>query len=158
MYVKKLVHHPEIIGLMTTILMVFIMSNYNLVWRYGFGNHHLKHEMVIYPISLVLVFLVKTYISLPLVKYLHKQVNWLKNRPRHISMPFLVISSNTLIVIAVMTFLFKNYLPSHYFADYLRNWMRSFIVAIPVFFFVVRPIVTKIIGWLRTKITAPNIL
>lgn len=144
--IKKLVHHPETVGLMTMAIMVFLMSNYNLVWRYGFGNHHLQHEMVIYPIALTLVFLVKTYISVPLVKHLHKRIEWLEKRPRHISMPFLVITSNTLIVIAVMTFVFKNYLPSHYFEDYLLNWIRSFIVAVPVFFFIVRPTVTKIIS------------
>lgn len=155
---RKIVHHPETTGLVTMATMVFLMSNYNLVWRFGFGNHHFRHELFVYPIALTLVFMVKKFISAPLVTKLHQHLGWLQSRPRHISFPFLVITINTLIVIAVTTFLFKNYMPSRYILDYLRNWIRAFVAAIPVFFFIVRPLVTKFVGWIRTKVPNPNII
>lgn len=154
---RKIIHHPEASGLAVMATMVFCMSNYNLVWRYGFGNHHFQHEAVIYPIALTLVFLTKKFISAPIVGHLHKRSQWLSQRPRHISFPFLIISCNTLIVIAVTTLVFKNYMPSHYLFDYLRNWIRAFVVAIPVFFFIVRPLVTRFVMWLQTKVAAPMI-
>lgn len=154
--IRKIIHHPETMGLATMALMVFFMSNYNLVWRYGFGNHHFRREMIAYPVALIIVFFVKTYISAPLAGLLHNRFGWLQSRPRHISFPFLIIVFNTLIVIAVTTLLFKNYMPSHYFVDYLINWIRAFIAAIPIFFFIARPIATRFVKWLQSRVAPPT--
>lgn len=155
--IGKLVHHSETIRLLTMGTMVFFMSNYNLFWQSGFSSDHFRKELFVYPFSLVLVFCVRTFISIPVVKFLHKKIQWLENKPRHISFPFLVITCNTAVVIAVTTLLFKNYLPTRYFQDYLHNWILAFLAAIPLFFFVVRPTVTLFVNWLRTKVKAPTI-
>lgn len=147
--IRKIIHHPEAIGIATMATMVFLMSNYNMLWRFGFAHYTFKREMVIYPIVFCVVFIVKNMISAPIVAKIHQHSVWLQQRPRHISFPILVITVNITIVMAIMTYFTRNYIPNHYFTSYVMNWLHTVIVAIPLFFFVVRPIIKKVIVWLR---------
>ncbi|KRM92667.1 hypothetical protein FC80_GL001605 [Liquorilactobacillus cacaonum DSM 21116] len=135
--------------------MVFLMSNYNMLWRFGFAKYTFKKEIMIYPLAFCIVYLVKRFISGPVVAHLHSKSLWLGAQKKSISFPMLTILCNVTIVIAIMTLLTKNYLPHHIVRSYFFNWLHTIIVAIPVFFFIVRPLVIKVIKWLRDRYVAP---
>lgn len=148
---KKVIHHPETIGLVIMATMVFFMSNYNMLWRFGIHNYSIKKEIMLYPIIFISVFIVKKIISVPIVKMIHNNFQWTVWISKEISFPFLVIVFNSTIIMAVTTYLTHNYIEGHFFTNYIVNWFRSAIVAIPLFFFVVRPLILRFFNILKSK-------
>lgn len=66
---KKVIHHPETIGLVIMATMVFFMSNYNMLWRFGIYNYSVKKELIIFPVILIAVYIVKKYFQSQLLDY-----------------------------------------------------------------------------------------
>ncbi|MCO0816670.1 hypothetical protein [Lactococcus lactis] len=147
---KRFIHHPETIGLVIMATMVFFMSNYNMLWRFGIYNYSVKKELFIFPVIFVAVYIVKKIFSVPVVRLLHNKSQWLSNISKDISFPLLVIIFNSTIIMAISTYLTHNYIENHFFISYLINWSRSAIVAIPLFFFVVQPLIHRLFNWLKS--------
>lgn len=66
---KRVIHHPETIGLVIMATMVFFMSNYNMLWRFGIYNYSVKKELFIFPVIFVAVYIVKKYFQSQLLDY-----------------------------------------------------------------------------------------
>lgn len=120
-------------------LMVFILMNYNMIWNYGLANYPAKKVLIIYPFSFILVFLVKNIVSFPIAKYIHRS-KLIKNKDRiHITFPLWIIILNSLICLGLSTYLTHNYPAGHFYSSYAFYWIRTIIVALPLFFYLVRP-------------------
>jgi hypothetical protein len=142
-----MLHHPNTMSWAFISIMVAIMASYNTIIRYGFSEQMLEKVFIIYPLIVIFIYALRTYITLPLVLKVHNYFPTIitNSIPRHISVPTLVITFNVSIMMAeIHRQLYPQILPG-----YLGNWMKTFFVAIPVFFFVVRPTLITIFKRLR---------
>ncbi|MCT0001146.1 hypothetical protein [Weissella cibaria] len=147
---KKLLHHPNTMTWLFISTMVAIMSTYNTIIRYGVSEIILEKVFTFYPLIVIFVYLLRTYVTLPLVLKLHKYLpSFITNNiPNHISVPTLVITFNVSIMMVWFTETHRHLYPQ-FISGYLGNWAKTFFVAVPVFFFIVRPTLLAIFKKLK---------
>lgn len=131
--------HRNTEGLLCTSIMVFILINYNMFWNFGLSEYPLSKVFIIYPFILLLSLVVKKIISFPLTEKLHASSLLRLNKSKHVTFPLMIITLNSIICIAISTYLTHTYQSGHYTYYYLLYWSRTIIVSIPLFFFVVKP-------------------
>lgn len=156
---KHLLHHPSTMILTLLSTMVAIMLSYNIIIRYGISWSILLTILIIYPFVVVFIYSLRKYITLPLVTYLHHYFpkifkTWV---PSNISVPFFVIAANVTVMMSIFTETHRHMYPV-FFTGFIANWAKTFFVAIPVFFFIVRPTVAYIFKHLQKKYPLPAIL
>ncbi|MBU7567981.1 hypothetical protein KGP39_04230 [Weissella hellenica] len=147
---KRMLHHPNTMSWAFISIMVAIMASYNTIIRYGFSEQMLEKVFIIYPLIVIFIYALRTYVTLPLVLKVHNYFPTIitNSIPRHISVPTLVITFNVSIMMVWFTEIHRQLYPQ-FLPGYLGNWMKTFFVAIPVFFFVVRPTLITIFKKLR---------
>ncbi len=137
--VKNFLKNNNLEGNITMALMVFILVNYNMLWNYGLAHYSFKKMIIVYPFSFILVFLVKNIVSFPMTKYIHRH-QWIKRQEKlHITFPLGIIIINSLICLGLSTYLTHNYQEGYFVSSYAWYWIRTIIVALPLFFYLVRP-------------------
>lgn len=149
---KKLLHHPNTMPWVFISTMVAIMASYNTVIRYGFSERMLAKVFTIYPLIVIFIYFLRTYVTLPLALKIHKYFpTFITNKiPQHISTTILVITFNVSIMMVWFTETHRQLYP-HFISGYLGNWAKTFFVAIPVFFFIVRPILLAMFKKLKQE-------
>ena len=147
---KNLLHHPNTMTWMFISTMVAIMASYNTIIRYGFSEIILEKVFSVYPLIVICVYLLRTYVTLPLVMKIHEYCpKFITNKiPHHISVPTLIITFNVSIMMILFTQTHSQLYPN-FISGYFGNWAKSFFVAIPVFFFIVRPTILAIFKKLK---------
>ena len=65
-------------------------------------------------------------------------------------MPLLVITGNVSIMMAILTETHRQLYPL-FLPGYIDNWAKTFFVAIPLFFFIVRPAIIYIFNHLKLR-------
>lgn len=147
---KRMLHHPNTMSWAFISIMVAIMASYNTIIRYGFSEKMLEKVFIIYPLIVIFIYALRTYVTLPIVLKVHNYFPTIitNSIPRHISVPTLVITFNVSIMMVWFTEIHRQLYPQ-FLPGYLGNWMKTFFVAIPVFFFVVRPTLITIFKRLR---------
>lgn len=147
---KRTLHHPNTMPWAFISTMVAIMASYNTIIRYGFSEKMLEKVFIIYPLIVIFIYCLRTYITLPIVLKIHSYFPTIltNNIPRHISVPVLVITFNVSIMMVLFTKMNRQLYPQ-FLSGYLGNWVKTFFVAIPVFFFVVRPTLVNIFKKLK---------
>lgn len=147
---KKILHHPNTMPWAFISTMVAIMASYNTIIRYGFSERVLEKVFIIYPLIVIFIYCLRTYVTLPLVLRIHNYFPTVitNNIPRHISVPILVITFNVSIMMVWFTETHRQLYP-YFLSGYLGNWVKTFFVAIPIFFFVVRPTLLTIFKKLK---------
>ncbi|CAH1852381.1 hypothetical protein [Convivina praedatoris] len=156
LFFRRILHHPNTLSWLLITTMVAIMVSYNSIIRYGFSEKIFFKILIIYPFAVVLVYALRTYFTLPLAIQLHKYFpnNFQKYMPPKITVPLLVITFNVTVMMAIFTELNYKLYP-HFISGYIGNWEKTFIVVIPVFFFIVRPIITAVLYKLKVKYPLP---
>lgn len=149
---RTLVHHPTTLALALVSTMVMFMLTYNTVIRYGFSWPILLNVIKIYPLAVIFIYCLRTYVTLPLVIRLHHYFpQAISNKiPRHITVPLLVITGNVSIMMAILTETHRQLYPL-FLPGYIDNWAKTFFVAIPLFFFIVRPAIIYIFNHLKLR-------
>lgn len=137
--VKIFLKNNTLEGILTMAVMVFLLMNYNMIWNYGFAHYPIKKVLLIYPFSFTLVFLVKNIVSFPMTKYIHRSKLIKNKEKKHITFPLWVITINSMICLGLSTYLTHNYPAGHFYSSYIFYWTRTIIVALPLFFYFVRP-------------------
>lgn len=147
---KRTLHHPNTMPWAFISTMVAIMASYNTIIRYGFSERMLEKVFIMYPFIVIFIYCLRTYVTLPLVLRIHNYFpTIITNKvPRHISVPTLVITFNVSIMMILFTEMHRQLYPQ-FFSGYLGNWVKTFFVAIPVFFFIVRPTLITIFKKLK---------
>ncbi len=115
-----------------------------------FSERMLAKVLIIYPLIVIFIYCLRTYVTLPLVLRIHNYFpTIITNKvPRHISVPTLVITFNVSIMMILFTEMHRQLYPQ-FFSGYLGNWVKTFFVVIPVFFFIVRPTLITIFKKLK---------
>lgn len=141
----NVIHHPNILAWFFIASMVAIMATYNTVIRYGFDTNRLTHLLFVYPLIVIFIYCLRTYITLPLVLKIYP-IN--AKVSRSVGIPFCVIMLNVSVMMLLFTFTHK-LVQNNFLLSYFENWVKTVFVAIPVFFFVVRPAISNLFTLLR---------
>lgn len=146
----RTLHNPNTMPWVFISTMVAIMATYNTVIRYGFSEKMLLRVWMIYPFIVVFIYCLRTYVTLPIALKLHQYFPSLVSRkvPKTISVPLLVITFNVSVMMVWFTEMHRQLYP-HFISGYFGNWVKTFFVAVPVFFFIVRPSLIAIINKLK---------
>ena len=155
-WLKKVLHHPNTMPWTFIGTMVAIMASYNTIIRYGFSERMLEKVFIIYPLIVIFIYCLRTYVTLPLALKLHNYFPTViaNNIPKKISVPMLVITFNVSIMMIWFTEIHRQLYPQ-FVPGYLGNWVKTFFVAIPVFFFIVRPTLITIFKKLKQSHPLP---
>lgn len=146
----RLLHHPNTMPWVFISTMVAIMASYNTIIRYGLSEKMFLRVGIVYPFIVIFIYYLRTYVTLPIALRLHKYFPNIITTliPKHISITLLVIMFNVSIMMVWFTEfhrqLYPNFLPG-----YFGNWVKTFFVAVPVFFLVVRPSILSIFNKLK---------
>ena len=145
-----LFHHPNTMPWIIISTMVAIMATYNTVIRYGLSAKMLLRVLIIYPLIVIFIYCLRTYITLPISLKLHDYFPSIITRkvPKTISVPLLVITFNVSIMMIWFTEMHRQLYPQ-FVSGYFGNWIKTFFVAVPVFFFIVRPSLITIFNKLK---------
>lgn len=146
----NVLHHPSTMTWFIISTMVAIMATYNTVIRYGFSEKMLFRVLIVYPFIVMFIYWLRAYVTLPIALKLHTYFpSIITNRvPKSISIPLFVIALNVSIMMIWFTQMHRQLYP-HFVAGYFGNWLKTFCVAIPVFFFIVHPSLIKIFDKLK---------
>lgn len=146
----KLLHHPNTMPWVFVGIMVAVMSSYNTIIRYGFSEKMLLRVAIVYPFVVMFIYYLRTYVSLPIAMMLHRYFPTIltKNVPKHVSVTVLVITFNVSVMMVWFTEIHRQLYP-HFILGYVGNWAKTFFVAIPLYFFIVRPITLKLFNKLK---------
>lgn len=139
--------------------MVGIMSTYNTVIRFGFSEKRLERTWLMYPIMVIVIYCLRTFVTLPLTMRLHKHYPaFIRSRfSEDYTVPFTVIMLNVTVMMLWLTEMYHRLYPE-FLPGYLMNWVKTFFVAVPTFFFVVRPIILSLFDHLRTRYPLPKLV
>lgn len=148
----RILHHPNTVAITLVSTMVMIMLSYNTIIRYGVSWPVIFTILKIYPMTVLFIYCLRTYVTLPLVLKLHDYFPnyFTKVIPRHVSIPFFVITGNVSVMMVILTETHRTLYP-YFIPGYVGNWVKTFFVAVPVFFFIVRPVIDYIFKNLKTK-------
>ena len=149
---SRILHHPNTVAITIVSTMVMIMLSYNTIIRYGVSWPVILTILKIYPLTVLFIYCLRTYVTLPLVLKLHDFFPHHFNKviPRHVSIPFFVITGNVTVMMVILTETHRNLYP-YFVPGFVGNWAKTFFVAGPVFFFIVRPIIDYIFNNLKLK-------
>lgn len=151
-FFNKLLHHPDTPVWTLICTMVAIMASYNTVIRYGFSEKMFLRILIVYPLIVIFIYCLRTFVTLPIVLKLHNYFpNIIKiNVPVQVSIPLLVIWFNVSIMMVLFTFIHHTLYP-HFLIGYIGNWIKTFFVAVPIFFFVTKPLIFNMFDLLRAN-------
>lgn len=149
-FLKKMLHHPNTMTWVLISTMVAIMISYNTIIRYGFSGQMLEKVFIVYPLIVIFIYYLRKYVTLPFALALHQYFpNIITDKiPEHVTVPMLVITFNVSVMMVWFTEMHRQLYP-HFLSGYLNNWPRTFFVALPVFFFVVRPVLDAVFKKLK---------
>lgn len=148
----RILHHPNTVVVTLVSTMVMIMLSYNTIIRYGVSWPVILTILKIYPLAVLFIYCLRTYVTLPLVLKLHDYFPHHFNQviPRHVSIPFFVITGNVSVMMVILTETHRKLYP-YFVSGFVGNWTKTFFVAVPVFFFIVRPTIDFIFNNLKMK-------
>lgn len=151
-FFNQLLHHPDTPVWTLICTMVAIMASYNTVIRYGFSEKMFLRILIVYPLIVVFIYCLRTFVTLPIVLKLHNYFpNIIKiNVPVQVSIPLLVIWFNVSIMMVLFTVIHHTLYP-HFVIGYIGNWIKTFFVAVPIFFFVAKPLIFNMFDLLKAK-------
>ncbi|CAK1229722.1 hypothetical protein LMG30237_ALEAABJJ_00304 [Fructobacillus tropaeoli] len=151
-FLHKLLHHPNTLAWVFPIVMVAIMSTYNTVIRFGFSEKKLERVWLMYPVIVVFIYCLRTFVTLPITMRLHKHYpKFIKNHlSESYTVPLTVMMLNVSIMMLWLTEMYHRLYPQ-FLPGYLMNWVKTFFVAVPIFFLIVRPIILAIFDYLRNR-------
>lgn len=151
-FFHKLLHHPNTLPWVIISTMVAIMASYNIIIRYGLSEKMFLRIIIVYPIIVTFIYYLRTYVTLPIALMLHQYFPSIVTQrvPKHISVTLLVIAFNVSIMMVLFTEMHRQLYPS-FLPSYFANWFKTFFVAVPVFFFIVRPSIIYIFSQLKIK-------
>lgn len=151
-FLHKLLHHPNALPWVLISTMVAIMASYNILIRYGLSEKMFMRVIIMYPIIVTFIYYLRAYVTLPIALKLHQYFPSIVTTriPKHISVTLLVIAFNVSIMMILFTEMHRQLYPS-FFPSYFANWGKSFFVAVPVFFLIVRPTMIYIFHHLKIK-------
>jgi len=143
---KKFIERSFIIGVVTTLVMVTVISIWNGTWMYGWHKQTIISTLTIVPLTFLLAMLFKELLTIPMMIKLHQQFpDWIVRLvPRHHSMPILVVTGNVTIMSIYGLYISHNYDIHHLIRSYFIQLGHTLIFAIPLLLLIVRPIVTMI--------------
>lgn len=143
---KKFIERSFIIGVVTTLLMVIIISIWNSTWMYGWHKQTVITTLTIVPLTFLLAMLFKELFTIPMMIKLHRQFPERVTQliPRHYAMPILVVTGNVTIMSFYGLYISHHYDSHHLIRSYFTQWGHTLIFAIPLLLFIVRPIVTML--------------
>ncbi|CAM3136094.1 hypothetical protein [Leuconostoc rapi] len=151
-FFHKILHHPNTLPWVLISTMVAIMASYNTIIRYGLSEKMFMRVIIVYPIIVAFIYYLRAYVTLPIALKLHQYFPSVitKRIPKHISVTLLVIAFNVSIMMVLFTEMHRQLYPS-FFPSYFDNWVKTFFVAVPVFFLIVRPTLIYIFNHLKIK-------
>lgn len=151
--VKKILNSSNTASIICMAIMVFFLVNYNMVWNKGLSDYSIAKVLQVYPFVFLLSFIVKKLISLPLTNKIHEHPKLKDNKKISIAVPLTIVIINSLVCLAISTYVTHNYHEGLFFKYYLFYWIRSIVIAIPLLFFLVKPRVKILLLSLRMKIS-----
>ncbi|MGX7051691.1 hypothetical protein [Leuconostoc palmae] len=148
---SQVLHHPNTLVVTILSTMVMIMLSYNTIIRYGISLSVILTIVKVYPAAVIFIYYLRRFVTLPLVLRLHDFYPniFSKMAPRHVTIPFLVIAGNVSVMMVILTETHRSLYPL-FLQGYIDNWFKTFLVAVPLFFFIVRPLIILIFDQLKT--------
>ncbi|GAO99223.1 hypothetical protein [Fructobacillus ficulneus] len=158
-FLHKLLHHQKTLAWVFVASMTAIMLTYNMSIRFGLSEKIILHIMMLYPIEVVIVYCLRTYFSLPLVLRAHRYYPGLitENIPAWVSRTASVMLLNVTVMMAGFTALNQQLYPD-FLPSFAENWVKSYFVAVPVFFLVVRPLILFSFRYLKARYPIPAVI
>ncbi|HBP97915.1 hypothetical protein [Leuconostoc lactis] len=151
-FLFRILHHPNTVAIVLLSTMVMIMLSYNTIIRFGLSWPIVMTILKVYPLAVLFIYCLRTYVTLPLVLKLHNYFpkHFTTVVPRHVSIPVLVIAGNVSVMMVILTETHRQLYP-YFIPGYFGNWAKTFFVAVPVFFFIVRPAIDYLFNNLKVK-------
>lgn len=158
-FFHKVLHHPNTLPWVLISTMVAIMASYNTVIRYGFSESMFLRILIVYPFIVAFIYYLRAYVTLPIALKLHQYFPSIVTEriPKHVSVPLLVIAFNVSVMMVWFTEMHRQLYP-HFLLGYFDNWIKTFFVAVPVFFFIVHPAIIYLFNHLRNRYPLLTIL
>ncbi|MFR2313245.1 MAG: hypothetical protein ACLS66_10110 [Weissella confusa] len=143
---KRFFERSFILGIVTTLMMVTIISIWNGTWVAGWHEKTILATLTIVPLTFMLAFLLKENVTLPLVIKLHDVLPaWFSRLiPRRHSMAVFIVTGNVSIMSFYGLYMSHRYDTHHLIHSYFIQWAHTLLFAIPLLLFVVRPLVNGV--------------
>ena len=101
----RILQHPNPVAIALLSTMVMIMLSYNTIIRFGLSWPIVMTILKVYPLAVLFIYCLRTYVTLPLVLKLHNYFpkHFTTIVPRHVSIPVLVIAGNVSVMMVILT-------------------------------------------------------
>lgn len=143
---KRFFERSFIVGIVTTLTMVTIISIWNGTWVAGWHRRTILATLTIVPLTFILATLLKENVTLPLVIKLHNILpKWFSELvPRRHSMAIFIVTGNVSVMSFYGLYMSHHYDSQHLILSYFIQWAHTLFFAIPLLLFIVRPLITVV--------------
>lgn len=136
---EQLKTHTIFMCMVTTMVCVSFFTTMGLSW------HTMQRISLMLLIMWPVAFTIKQWVTMPIVRRIHKHVlPEVGNKQRH-TFPLFVILINSGLITFLLLVIDQIY-PSHFLATFLDTWEKKLMVLIPLFFFILRPSIEWLIS------------